>query len=46
MISRRALVAGLALGTPPGSVPPRAQAYPAKPIKLIVPFAARRGRPT
>src|SRR3979411_1397010 len=38
MISRRALVAGLALGTA-GITRASAQAYPTKPIKLIVPFA-------
>ena len=38
MISRRALVAGFALGAA-GIAPVRAQAYPSKPIKLIVPFA-------
>jgi len=38
MISRRALVAGLALGAA-GIERARAQAYPTKPIKLIVPFA-------
>jgi tripartite-type tricarboxylate transporter receptor subunit TctC len=38
MISRRALVAGFALGAA-GIAHARAQAYPTKPIKLIVPFA-------
>src|SRR5712691_8090415 len=39
MITRRTLLAGVASGlAAPGLV--RAQSYPARPIKLIVPFAA------